>query len=134
MRRLLTVVVLALVLAVAGLQSAEARRSGGAYGPGSGSCDGSCYGQENEEISGAWQQFQEETADLREKLFDLRVEYADVLDQDNPDKEEANRIWSEMFDIREQLQKKASDAGFGPGSANGRGFGSRGGCNGGRWQ
>ena len=130
MKRLLTVVVLALVLGVAGLQTADAQRVQGGYGPGNGSCDGSCYGQENEDNSAAWLKFQDETLDLRETLFDLRVEYAEVLSQDNPDKDEANRIWSEMFDIREQLQKKAADAGFGSGSGNGRGFGRRGGCNG----
>ena len=134
MKRFLTIPVLASVLSVAGLQSVDARWGEGGYGPGSAGCDGSCYGQENDERSGEWQKFQDETADLREKLFGLRTEYAEVLAQDAPDKDEANRIWSEMFDLRAQLQKKAADAGFGPGSGNGRGYGRRGGCNGPRGQ
>ncbi len=133
MKRLLTIAALAMVLGVAGLEGAEARWGGGPYGAGYG-CGGSCYDQENGEGSEAWQKFQDETADLREKLYDLRTEYAELLAQDNPDKDEANRIWSEMFDLRQQLQKKADAAGFGPGSGNGRGYGRRGGCNGPRWQ
>lgn len=135
MKVLLTVVVMALAFGVAGLQSADARWGEGGYGGGPGDCDGSCYGQENDERSEAWQKFRDDTEDLRGKLFDLRNEYAELMAQENPDKDEANRLWSEKFDLRNQLQKKAAESGFGPGSGSGRGYGrGSGGCNGPRWQ
>jgi hypothetical protein len=67
----------------------------------------------------AQENFFNDTAALREQLFEKRAEYFDVLSQDNPDKDLAAQIWSEMFDLQTQLREKAAEAGietgFGPG-------------------
>lgn len=105
----------------------------------------------NTENSTARDKFYAETRATRKQLSDLRQEYAVVLNTDPVDKDRAEELWSEMFDLRTEIQTLAKEQGIllggtayclGPNgyyeedltrqnSRNKRSFGRR---SGGRWQ
>jgi len=134
MKKLVTILAITVVLGLAVLQTAEAgwgwwgrggeRGYGRGYGPGD--CGGPRYGRElDEKEIKARDDFFNETKDMRRDLFDKRQEYAALMDQENPDKDKAAQLWSEIFDLQAKLQEKAGAAGFGPRSENRRrGYGS----------
>ncbi|MBU0479808.1 MAG: periplasmic heavy metal sensor [Proteobacteria bacterium] len=135
MKKVLVVALLVTLAGFTGLQTASAgwgwwggEGRGNGPGNGPGSCGGPCAEEVSEEDQKARQEFFDATKDLRQQLFDKRSEYADVVNQENPDKEKAAAIWSEMYDLKAQLKEKADGAGFGPGT--GKGFGRRAGCDG----
>ena len=130
MKKVLAITLLAAIIGFAGLQTADAGWGWGGRGNGPGAGPGSCGSCDqglNEEDQKAQQEFFDATKDLRQQLFDKRSEYADLMRQENSDKDQAAEIWSEMYDLKAQLKEKADTAGFGPGT--GKGFG-RGTCDG----
>lgn len=98
-------------------------------------CDSAGCGQNTEVDQEAYDKFYEDTAELRELMVEKRSEYFAAMNEESPDKEYAALIWSEMFDLKEQLREKAEAAGIevGPGMG-GKRFGcrqnDRGSCNG----
>lgn len=107
-----TLITLGLVLAVGflGLNSAKAQWGGG-YGPGA--CNGP--GNFTGETSSAYEdieQFHNDTAELRKQIFEKRSEYFEVMSQETPDKVLAGQIWSEMFDLQNEMRTKAAEAGM----------------------
>ena len=123
MKKTLTALAIALTVVVIGYQIADA-------GPGRGwrGCNGP-YGAYNSAPSQEWQTFQDDTADLRKQLHEKRAEYVAVMNGDNVDKDAAQALWSEMFDLKSQIREKAVAAGinpedgFGPGRGRGPGRG-----------
>ena len=80
------------------------RRSGyGCGGPGSGQ---STLSKEDLE---ARQKFYEDTRESRKQLFELQREYGAALNTDPVDKDRAEELWSEMFDLRNEIQQLAKD-------------------------
>ena len=110
---------LALVIAVgfAGLNVAEARWGGGwmmgnsGYGPGSCNGPGGLTGDTNFNYEDM-EKFHNDSAELRKQLFEKRSEYYDAVNQENPDKELAKQIWSELFDLQNQMHEKALASGI----------------------
>jgi Spy/CpxP family protein refolding chaperone len=76
-------------------------------------CGGPGYGQStfSKEDLEARQKFYEDTRESRKQLFELQKEYATVLNTDQVDKDRAEELWSEMFDLRNEIQKLAKDEG-----------------------
>lgn len=119
-----TIMTLALVVAVglAGINIAEARWGGGGgwmmgdanYGP------GYCNGPRgwNAKTSVTYEnmgKFHSDTADIRKQMYEKRSEYYEVINQENPDKELAKEIWSQLFDLQNEMHEKAEAAGMQPG-------------------
>lgn len=112
---------IALTLGVVGNQIANA-------GPGHGwrggwgpcGCNGPSYSTETNE---KWQAFRKDTADLRRQLSEKRAEYFDLMNGENIDKQAAQSLWSEMFDLKIQIREKAKAAGIDPKEIFGRGRG-----------
>jgi hypothetical protein len=84
--------------------------SGRGYGYG---CGGPGFGSAtfSKKDFEAREKFYEETREIRRQLFDLQEEYAKALNSDPVDKERAEELWSEMFDLRTEIQKLAKDEG-----------------------
>ena len=59
------------------------------------------------------------TADLRKKLVMKHAEYEAVMSADVPDPAKAAEITGEIFQLRDQLQIKAKEAGLGTGYGRG---------------
>ena len=115
MKKTLTVIALIAAIGFFASQGAQARRGLG-NGPGNGFGPGSCGNCDqnytvDEEVR---QTFIEETEELRTRLFELRSDYFALVNGENPDKDTAQTLWSEMFDVRQQIQEKAQEAGLNP--------------------
>ena len=108
MNKSIAAVAVVLLVGFAGFQIAEARGDGSGN-RGRGPCNGACINQNSEIDQEAYAQFFADTTELRGLLVEKRSDYFAVLNQDNPDKEYAAQLWSEMFDIREQIQEKLSE-------------------------
>jgi Spy/CpxP family protein refolding chaperone len=75
------------------------------------------------------QQFMEATEGLRGELMVKRSAYVELMNSATPDKETAQQMWSEMFDLQTQIRVKATELGVspmelcieGPGPCNGTG-------------
>ena len=113
------VLTMAAVLAFGTLsyQFADARPFGrGGYGPGCGNCgNGPAF---SEQDLAERDKFYEETEEVRAQLFELRQQYAEALDSDPVDKEKAEELWSQIFDLQTEIRKMAKDQGIalgGPG-------------------
>ena len=120
-------IVLSLVMAltiVTYTYNAEAGNCGRGCGGGAQCNNGSSAQAPTAEELQAQENFFNDTAALREQLFEKRTEYFSVLSQENPDKDLAAQIWSEMIDLQTQMREKAAEAGIEP--AFGRGPGPRG--------
>ena len=74
------------------------------------------------------QEFMDATEGLRTELLAKRSAYFELMNSTSPAKEEAQQIWSEMFDLQTQIRAKATELGITP--MGGPGFGSSGPCNG----
>lgn len=117
MKKALTVMLLSLLMGAAFMTPAFAGGwgRGGERGWGPGGCDGSCASRGgNGDLDKSRQEFQDQTRELRQQLFDKKNAYHEMLDQVNPNKEEAAKLWSEIFDLQAKLRKMAADAGFSP--------------------
>lgn len=104
-----TIMTLALIVAVGitGINMAEAGW-GGCNGPGGWNSDTSFTYEDMEK-------FHDDTADLRKQMFEKRNEYYEAMNQETPDKERAQQIWSEMFDLQNAMHAKALANGMMPG-------------------
>jgi len=134
-----TMIALATVLTVGVLgyhvANAGPGRWGGDWGPGPGYCNGAYDDDSASAPRQQWQTFRKDTADLRKQLTEKRHEYFTLVNGDKVDKNAAQALWSDMFDLRQQIRTKAEAAGIDPaeqfGRHRGRGWGQRGyGCNG----
>ena len=125
----LTLAVVA-TIGLAGFHVAEAHPWGAGhhYGMG-GNMMGQGYGyQLDEETAQARDKFLSETTELRKKMHAKRTELNAVLSSETPDEKKAARLSEELFDLREQMRKRADEAGlskkgFGPGYCGGPGSG-----------
>jgi|GEM_PF-1194336 len=110
MKKLVTAIGLAAAIGIIS-QSVEARWGNG---PGTGSGHGPCGNcDQNSPVDAeARHSFFDETQELRTQLREKRSEYFALLNRDNVDKDEAQTIWSDMFDLQQQLQAKAAEAGL----------------------
>jgi len=112
-------VALVSAIALVGLQSAGAGPWGGGPGRWGGSpnwqCDGSGYwGQRqlDEKSVAARDTFLSETVDLRKTMATKRAEKKALMLNDNPDAKRIGELTGELFDLREQLHKKAQEKGL----------------------
>ncbi|MDG4476545.1 periplasmic heavy metal sensor [Thiovibrio frasassiensis] len=130
-KTLLTVAAIA-TIGLAGYQFAEAQPmgAGAGMGPGVGMMAGQGQGQVqmSEEALKAREKFFSETTELRKKMFSKRTELDAVLSGEKPDEKKAAKLSEELFDIRNEMHKKAQEAGlagagFGPGLCGGPGGG-----------
>lgn len=97
-----------------GLVFSQFASAGPYLGRGSGyGCGGPGYGQStfSKEDYEARQKFYEDTQETRKQLYEIQEEYAKVLNSDPVDKDRAEELWSEMFDLRSEIQKLAKDKG-----------------------
>ncbi len=56
--------------------------------------------------------FRDETTDLRKKMIVTRTELSVLMNSTTPDAKEAGRLAGELFDVKEQLKKKADESGL----------------------
>ena len=84
--------------------------AGRGYGYG---CGGPGYGGTalSKEDLAAREKFYEETQEIRKQLFQAQQEYAEVLNSDPFEKGKAEELWSEMFDLRSEIQELAKESG-----------------------
>lgn len=122
MKKTLLVVLLSLVMGTASLSPAfagwwgrgpEGGRAPGA-GPGNGCGPCACRNIDDDLDKGRLE-FQGQSRELRQQLRDKKGAYRELLSQDSPDKEEAAKLWSEIFDLQGKIRKIAATTGFGPG-------------------
>ena len=139
MKRVLTVISLLGLMGAAFLTPASAGwwgrggEKGCGAGPGAGCGKGSCASRDKEgNLDKARQEFMSQSQELRQQLQGKKGLYRDLMQQDAPNKEEAAKLWSEVFDLQTKLQQMASASGMthGKGSGNvpcgGPGAGGRG--------
>ena len=124
MKKTITTLALSLTLGLAISQISEAGWGKG-LGNGPGSCGSPSCAQSTTADNEAFQEFLAETETLRTDLFEKRSEYFEIMRSGDVDKDEAQVVWSEMFDLKKQIQEKATALGIEPGA------GGRGGCGGG---
>ena len=123
MKKTITTIALTLALGLAAVQASDARWGKGWAGDAASPCGGPGCAQSGEVADfEAMEQFFTDTKDLREKLFTKKSEYLELVNQEDPDKELAKELWSELFDIKQELQAKAVSAGINPNAGPG-GFG-----------
>jgi hypothetical protein len=106
-KKLLAVAAIA-TIGLGGYQLAEARPWGG--GPGMG--PGQAQEQMSEEDLKARETFFNETTELRKKMFSKKTELKAVMNGEKPDEKKAAKLAEELFDLRDQMQKKAQNAGM----------------------
>lgn len=111
MKKLILAIALALLVGITGFKVAEAGW-GGRANCGSGPCNSSGCNNNSAVDQEAYDKFHEETIELRTRLMEKRSEYFAALNEDHPDKEYAAQLWSEMFDLQEQLRDKAEAVGI----------------------
>jgi len=111
------------ILALQQLATAGPNWGGGWGCGGPGGNGGPDYGYNSQapdkEAQQAWEKFYNETAELREQLYEKRAEYYNVLNQENVDKELAAQLWEEIFDLQTQIREQAATAGIKPGYGRG---------------
>lgn len=145
MKKTLTVMLLSLVMGAAAMTPAWAGRWGrgpeSGWGPG---CGGPCAcRQVDDKQEQVRQDFRRQSLEQRQQLQDKKEAYRDLMRQPAPDKDEAAKLWSEIFDLQTKLQQMAAAAGVDPAArgqwqgddegpdcwgAKGCGQGPRGGC------
>ena len=124
MKKTLLAVALIATIGFSGYHLAEAQSWGGGpgMGPGSGMMAGPGQGQVqmSEATLKAREKFFNETTELRKKMFSKKTELEAVMRGEKPDEQKAAKLSEELFDLRDQMHKKAQEAGvaqagFGPG-------------------
>ena len=126
MKRTVIVMLLSLVMGAAFLSPALAGRWGrgpeGGWGPGN--CGGPCACRDaDDQDSQARQDFRRQTQELRQQLRDRKDAYHALMRQDAPNKEEAAKLWGEIFDLQTKIHQMAKAAGVAPEEEAGRGEG-----------
>ena len=109
MKKTMTALAIALTVGVLGYQIADAGPGHWGGGGGPGGCNGP-YGASNAAPSQEWQTFRDDTADLRKQLREKRTEYHTLMNGENVDKDAAQALWSEMFDLQKQIRDKSEEA------------------------
>lgn len=134
MKRLLIAVAMIGLLGFAGIQMASAH-GGYAQGGGNGYCGDYSDGENTKDNKGneVVEKFRSDTTDTRKSIIVKRSELRALMSQDNPDEKRVAQLTGEIFDLENELDKKATDAGItgrsnfghGPGMmwGNGRGNG-----------
>jgi len=130
MKKTLLAVAAIAIIVLAGYQFADAQSWGGGQGMGPemmGS-QGQGQGQMSEETLKTREKFFTETTELRKKMFSKRTELDAVMNGAKPDAQKAAKLSEELFDLRNEMHKKAQEAGlaqagFGPGFCAGSGGG-----------
>lgn len=89
-----------------------------AFGPGSGMGGGRGYCNPANippEQAQNYAEFQKQILPLKQKMLALKTDLSTLYSQTNPDWNAIAQKQKEMVDVRVEIQKKAKDAGFGPG-------------------
>ncbi len=116
MKKIIITVALIGFLGFFALQQAEAGRGRMGPGPYCPAWDGGGYGQFQDGVAQKdIDAFQLATVELRKKLVMKHAEYDAVMNADSPDPAKAAAITGEIFQLRDQLQIKAKEAGLGAG-------------------
>jgi hypothetical protein len=128
MKKLLMAVAVIGLLGFAGIQMASAH---GGYGQGGGyGYCGQYDDEDNSKDNTAWEEFRTETNDIRRSIVVKRSELRALQNQDNPDAKRVAQLTGELFDLQNDLDKKAADKGItgrsnyghGPGRMWGNGY------------
>ncbi len=108
---------------LAGIGTVIAHQNNNMHGNGSGMY--AAESQLDEKTIELQKKFRDETTDLRKKMFTTRAEMRALMSSTTPDSKEAGRLAAELFDIKNELHKKAEAAGVDTvGSGQGhKGFG-----------
>ena len=116
-------------ISLAAYQSAEAKGWGGGMGMDCGMMDGSIMGQGklSEKDLKVREKFSADTSELRKKMVTKRAELEAVMAGANPDEKKTAALSGDLFDLREQMQQKAKEAGIVAGSGAGCGMAAMGG-------
>lgn len=110
MKKVLIAAALIGVFGFAGMQTAMADAG---YGYRDGSCRDYPRREYRDEASiKARQKFMEETVALRKELAVKRGEFRALMQQENPETKRVATLSGELFDLRNELQKKAIDRGI----------------------
>jgi len=117
MKKTLTVMLLSLFMGTAFVATASAgwwgRGPEGGRGPGSGNGCGTCACRNMaDDLDKGRQDLRSQSRELRQQLHDKKGAYQDLMQQDTPNKEEAAKLWSEIFDLQGKIKKMAADPGF----------------------
>jgi hypothetical protein len=118
MKTLILTLAAVLVFGTLSYQYADARPFGGrgGFGPGCGGCaNGPALSDQD---LADREKFYEETEPIRRQLFELRQQYAETLDSDPVDKDKAEELWSQIFDLQTEIRTMAKEQGIvlgGPG-------------------
>ena len=116
MKRTLLVFAAIATIGLGGYQLAEAKPGGcgSCMGPGGEMMGGPGQGsgQMSEEALKAREKFFSETTELRKKMFSKKTELDAVMSGDKPDEKKAAKLSEELFDLRDQMHKKAREAGL----------------------
>ena len=107
-----TVTVIALLVAIGFFSNSASALWGNGHGNGFG--PGSCRNSDQNSTVNAETRhaFFEETHELRNELRSIRAEYFALMNSEDTDKDTARVLWNEMFDLQQQLQQKATEAGL----------------------
>lgn len=130
MKKTVLAVATVVTLALAGYHAADARPGGaGVPCPNQGlGQTPPCYAQDgqaqltDEELK-ARQQFFDESGELRKKIISKNAELTAVMNSETPDEKKAAKLSGELFDLQDEMRKKAQASGL---RGNAGGFG----CNG----
>ena len=114
-KALLTIAAVA-TLGLAGYQMVDAQPYGPGYGmmaPGYGMMGTGYGGQVPDEATlKAQEKFYQDTTELRKKMVTTRTELHALMSADNPDSQKAAKLSGELFELREQMHAKATEAGI----------------------
>lgn len=105
MNKAILSITLFLAIGLAGIGTASAGWGGYCNGP------GGWAGNESityEEMT----KFHEATQEIREQLYEKRLEYFEVMNSEAPDKELAQIIWNEIYDLQLEMHEKAVEFGM----------------------
>ena len=110
-------------------QPAEAKGCGGGRGMDCGMMDVSMMsqGKLSEKDLKVREKFSADTSELRKKMVTKRAELEAVMAGANPDEKKTAALSGDLFDLREQMQQKAKEAGIVAGSGAGCGMAAMGG-------
>jgi zinc resistance-associated protein len=102
-----------ITLSLGGYHLANARPGGWGPGYGQGPCN-NYNGQEQltEEELKTREQFFEDNSELRKKMVIKQTELAAVMNSETPDEQKAAVISGELFDLRNEMHKKAQESGI----------------------
>jgi len=109
-KKMTLAIVLTGSLMLAGLGAAFAHQTNSMHGNGFQNSGGQY--QLDEKTIEKQTKFNNETAELRKKMFSNRAEMKAIMSSANPDSKEAGRLAGELFDIKEQLRQKAKELGL----------------------